>query len=565
MMNITAVENHVTIIKDEISTNNEKRSQEKTILKENSFEVKERKYETNKTAIPSEETELLPVKPKGPYALGYKVRVWWDGDKKFFNAKVKKYIQATNTHLIQYTADKIVEEQNLSDPSIDFFKLKNEQEVKANEKLWKLYFARLNPKTPKKPKTAYNLYYGAKMKCFFEKNKNNNETNKNERNNNSNCYLVNDEDKKQITLSKKEYAKQIQEEWKAADPMEKMPYINEAKKQSIEYEVIFKKYLQNMPRGGYPLPLPQERGLITWQRKKLDSCPKPKWKSHASRIMKDGYTVFPNVLSKEIIYFFLHNIENKSNPKQHQFVTNENLSSVLLPKRNLRKRSASQVWKGAIATIDAHINRVGERITVKAPVCVRSEGRFDLELNDIAAKPINDSVTDVVQFVQYLLNHRGKIKTQNVMLSEPGSARQPIHTDSNWEGKRQRDPRPHYFTILIPLTDQDLETGGTRIFPGTHRDVNLGAKENGGTIEGVENPQKAGDALVFDGLLQHHGTENVTGQEKKSDGNDGSSNSLTITKKRNRYFYYMAIAVGADPNTYVTGKSGTFKRQKKRK
>ena len=48
MMNITAVENHVTIIKDEISTNDEKRSQEKTILKENSFEVKERKYETKK-------------------------------------------------------------------------------------------------------------------------------------------------------------------------------------------------------------------------------------------------------------------------------------------------------------------------------------------------------------------------------------------------------------------------------------------------------------------------------------------------------------------------------------
>ena len=98
-MNITAVENHVTIIKEEISTNDEKRSQEKTILKENSFEVKERKYETKKTAIPSEETELLPVKPKGPYALGYKVRVWWDGDKKFFNAKVKNIFKL-QTHIL---------------------------------------------------------------------------------------------------------------------------------------------------------------------------------------------------------------------------------------------------------------------------------------------------------------------------------------------------------------------------------------------------------------------------------------------------------------------------------
>ena len=65
------------------------------------------------------------------------------------------------------------------------------------------------------------------------------------------------------------------------------------------------------------------------------------------------------------------------------------------------------------------------------------------------------------------------------MLSEPGSARQPIHTDSNWDGHRNRDPRPHYFTILIPLTDQDLETGGTRVYPGTHRDINLGAKVMG--------------------------------------------------------------------------------------
>ena len=58
-----------------------------------------------------------------------------------------------------------------------------------------------------------------------------------------------------------------------------------------------------------------------------------------------------------------------------------------------------------------------------------------------------------------------------------------------------------------------METGGTRVYPGTHRDINLGAKVNGGTVEHVENPQKAGDALVFDGLLQHHGTENVSGMK----------------------------------------------------
>jgi hypothetical protein len=518
---------------------------------------------------------MMETKPEGPYALGYTVQVWWDGDEKFFNAKVKKYIQVTDTHLIQYASDNFIEEQDLSESCVTFFKLKNEKEVKENNKLWKLYFARFNPNAPKKPKTAYNLYYSAKMKKI------------NNNNNNYRQKYDDNGDKKLLGLSEKEYTKIIREEWNNADPKDKLTYINEARRLSMEYESIFKKYLQNMPSGGYPLPLPKERGLVNWQRKKLDVCPKREWKAHVHNILKDGYTLFPNILSKETMYHFLHNNNEKNdggsnnNNIKHQPQKNENTPSIiknndencsnLLPsKRNLRKRSASQVWKGAIATIDAHINRVGECITVKAPVCVRSEGRYDMELNSIAAKPITDSTTDLVNFVQFLLNHRGSIKTQNVMLSEPGSVRQPIHTDSNWEGHRQRDPRPHYFTILIPLTDQDLETGGTRVYPGTHRDVNLGAKVNGGTIEGVENPQKAGDALVFDGLLHHHGTENVTGRKKKvegrndSNGSSSNSKSFLYTKKRNRYFFYMAIAVGADPNTYVTGNSGTVKRKKRK-
>ena len=87
-----------------------------------------------------------------------------------------------------------------------------------------------------------------------------------------------------------------------------------------------------------------------------------------------------------------------------------------------------------------------------------------------------------------------------------------------------------------------METGGTRVYPGTHRDINLGAKVNGGTIEHVENPQKAGDALVFDGLLQHHGTENVSGM--KNAVNDAVEKSMLVLttkmlsnkQKRNRYF-----------------------------
>merc|ERR1711974_109189 len=114
--------------------------------------------------------------------------------------------------------------------------------------------------------------------------------------------------------------------------------------------------------------------------------------------------------------------------------------------------------------------------------------------------------------------------TQNVMLSEPGATCQEVHTDSSWRGRAQRDPKPHYFTVLVPLVDQDAQTGGTRLFPRTHRDVASTAVEAGGSVRGVEEPMRAGDALVFDGLLQHFGTANGTGR-----------GGLEPVK---RYFYY---------------------------
>ena len=85
------------------------------------------------------------------------------------------------------------------------------------------------------------------------------------------------------------------------------------------------------------------------------------------------------------------------------------------------------------------------------------------------------------------------------------------------------------------------------LYPGTHRFAQLAAVENGGSIKGIELPLKAGNALVFDGLLQHQGTENVSGECGNGEPVD-------------RYFYYAAISIGKDPNTWVTGYCG--KRQK---
>ena len=76
----------------------------------------------------------------------------------------------------------------------------------------------------------------------------------------------------------------------------------------------------------------------------------------------------------------------------------------------------------------------------------------------------------LMSLVQLILKGRGQIRAQNIMLSAPGSVEQPIHTDSQWDKRRNRNPAPHYLTVLIPLVDQDLQTGGTRLHPGTHRD-----------------------------------------------------------------------------------------------
>ena len=129
------------------------------------------------------------------------------------------------------------------------------------------------------------------------------------------------------------------------------------------------------------------------------------------------------------------------------------------------------------------------------------------------------------------------MSTENIMLSASGSSCQPVHTDSSWQGKRRKNPAPHYYTVLIPLVNQDKFTGGTRIYPGTHLDSTALTVDDGGLIPGIEDPQMAGDALIFDGLLQHCGTPNV-------------SDSPVV----DRYFYYAAVCRGKDPNTEVTGK-----------
>lgn len=265
--------------------------------------------------------------------------------------------------------------------------------------------------------------------------------------------------------------------------------------------------------------------------------------------------------------------------------------------RTLRQRSSSQIWSGAKRTINGLVTKCGESVSVRAPLCIRSSGRYDYPLPPNLCMGMEQKLREcgVLNLVQYMLKGRGVIRAQNIMLSAPGSINQPVHTDSQWGTRTVRNPKPHYLTILIALTNQDLQTGGTKVYPGTHRDARLAPQFEGGTVVGVEKPQTRGTAIVFDGLLQHHGTANVTnvGQiamkmlnekedenEKKSEKNntnntEGSSNTeskdtqkeeqaedegkkeTVVIQPRDRYFYYMSICIGQDANTEVTGYGGT--------
>jgi hypothetical protein len=207
--------------------------------------------------------------------------------------------------------------------------------------------------------------------------------------------------------------------------------------------------------------------------------------------------------------------------------------------RLLRTRSANQVWSGAIKTIHANISMLGEMIQVKGPVAMRGQGRFDLNLpvGPISLVQKDLQQTGVLDFLK-LLCPRASIRTHNVMLSQPDSLRQCIHTDSDWNkvgmNQGKDGPSPHYVTVLIPLTKQTSETGSTRIWPGTHKIREMSPEQEKTQWTDTYDMLEIGDALIFDGLLAHCGLENRS-------------------RDQERYFYYCAFSRFHDDNVEVTG------------
>lgn len=269
--------------------------------------------------------------------------------------------------------------------------------------------------------------------------------------------------------------------------------------------------------------------LVVWQKKKIENAPE-RWRKHCSELLTEGFTVVKSVLSPIQVKTLLHGEQEL-----------EGNTLLKFGQRLMRERKGNQTWLGAVRTIHDHIKRDGDTETVLCPLTTRANGRYDMPIPPEARIPIEKTLEEkgLIDFVKYICP-RGKFRTHDIMLSKPGSQRQRMHTDSSWMGKARTNPAPHYLTILIPLSVQDRHTGGTRVWPRTHRvkDPNVG--DDNAYIDCIEPILCVGDALLFDGLLCHLGLENTSGLDNQS-------------APRDRYFYYAAFASGHDPNTEVTG------------
>lgn len=229
-----------------------------------------------------------------------------------------------------------------------------------------------------------------------------------------------------------------------------------------------------------------------------------------TQISKFGFCVIKNVLKNSEVDNLLY---SKATEKAK------------LGQRMKRKRSGLQEWKGAVNSIKAHIKESEDQITILSPLTTRSQGRFDLPLP--SSHEIRQTMKQVLIDAKIMLileNYvkKGKIATQNVLLSKIGSVRQPIHSDHHKKG---------YLTALIPLITQTKKTGGTRLFPQSHlsKDFDPNTKDY---FDCVSPAVKKGDCVIFDGLLMHCGMENKSNKD--------------------RYFYYAAFCKGHDYNTDVT-------------
>jgi hypothetical protein len=177
-------------------------------------------------------------------------------------------------------------------------------------------------------------------------------------------------------------------------------------------------------------PVPRVIALKSWERKLLLSAEakRAEWRSHVLELLRDGYTVvkaaLPPATANELIEGAVVKLPSAA------AVTAA--AAPPPPRRVMRQRSGAQTWLGAKRSIKAHIRGVSNGecdaggvgsdgvISVVAPLCTRGAGRYDFPLPPHVSGPVEEHLRAggirPLALVSHMLNGRGAVKTQNIML-----------------------------------------------------------------------------------------------------------------------------------------------------
>ena len=135
---------------------------------------------------------------------------------------------------------------------------------------------------------------------------------------------------------------------------------------------------------------------------------------------------------------------------------------------------------------------------------LRHAGRYDLQITDFEAESFSflRSRAPWLPLVRAILGPDCTLCNTGVMLSMPGSATQPWHSDGDHlPGKRHKGP--HCLNVFVPLVTLNRDNGGTEMVPGTHF---LGAYDEARPSTTIH--AAAGSCILFDFRLRHRGLGN---------------------------------------------------------
>ena len=176
--------------------------------------------------------------------------------------------------------------------------------------------------------------------------------------------------------------------------------------------------------------VPRIIALKSWEENVLLSAEakRAEWRSHALELLRDGYTVVKAALTpataKELIEGPVVKVPSAAAVAA--------AAAAPPPRRVMRQRSGAQTWLGARRSIKAHIRGVSNGgsdaggvgsdgvISVVAPLCTRGASRYDFPLPTHVSGPVEEQLRaggiQPLALVSHMLNGRGAVKTQNIML-----------------------------------------------------------------------------------------------------------------------------------------------------